>query len=409
MSANWAERERDTNRLVRAIAKYLFENDKVVPEKLYALGKLTWITKSYEGDNPSYIASTKIPALGEALGVEVGRCALPEVARMCSRAMNSSDVEQLILRHTGFTNFYSAYRNSVRGWVEDNFETLADLYGRAYRASGLDDRRQIMTTLTDMSGIPKANHPEVLMRSEYYVTPVLFSLDPKLHLPLINGNEWVQNVLAALDVTDSSLEDQFRAMTRMLGHSGIEDAADLDQVGRAMGKRAIDFVRTETKPPTKALLRRKETRSEKPLQLKDEADIQIIQKGGHQTQRRKHNELTNALQNALGDYTLVEGVSADCMFDVLVKSYDEDGNDLLIEAKNSAESANIRMAIGQLYHYWFGLGNDVKETHVAVLVPDKPSDDVIRFLRQMEIGLFWFQSGQLVTNDDWLVHLAGNS
>ena len=121
-----------------------------------------------------------------------------------------------------------------------------------------------------------------------------------------------------------------------------------------MGKRTIDFVRTETKPPTKALLRRKETRSEKPLQLKDEADIQIIQKAGHKTQRRKHNELTNALQSALGDYTLVEGVSADCMFDVLVKSYNRHGNDLLIEAKNSAESANIRMAVGQLYHYWFG-------------------------------------------------------
>ena len=60
MSANWAERERDTNRLVRAIAKYFFENDQVAPEKLYALGKLTWITRSYEGDNPAYIASTKL-------------------------------------------------------------------------------------------------------------------------------------------------------------------------------------------------------------------------------------------------------------------------------------------------------------------------------------------------------------
>ena len=62
--------------------------------------------------------------------------------------MNSPDVEQLILRHTGFTNFYSAYRNSVRGWVEDNFETLADLYGRAYSASGLDDRRQLVYPAT---------------------------------------------------------------------------------------------------------------------------------------------------------------------------------------------------------------------------------------------------------------------
>ena len=67
------------------------------------------------------------------------------------------------------------------------------------------------------------------------------------------------------------------------------------------------------------------------------------------------------------------------------------------------------MAVGQLYQYWFGLGNNVEEAHIAVLVPDKPSDDVVRFLREMDIGLFWFQSGQLVTNDDWLEHLTGES
>lgn len=409
MSVNWAERERDTNRLVRTVAKYLFEHDQVAPENLYGLGKLTWITNSYEGDNPAYIASTKIPALGEALGIDFGNRSLPEVARLCSQTMNSPGVEQLVLRHTGFTNFYKAYRNSVRGWVDDNFEHLVELYGRSYRASGPEDRRQLIDRLAGMQGIPKANHPEQLMRSEYYVTPILFSLDPDVRFPLINGNEWVQNVLAALDVTGSSLADQFLAMTAMIGHSGIQDAADLDQVGRAMGKRTIDFVHTHTKPPTKALLGKKETRSEKTLPLKDEADIQIIQKAGSRTQRRIHNELTNALQGALGDYTLVEGAGAECMFDVLVKNYDGRGNDLLIEAKSSTESANIRMAVGQLYHYWFGLGNDVDEAHIAVLIPEKPSDDVIRFLRQMNIGSFWFQNGQLVTNDDWLEHLAGAS
>ena len=34
-----------------------------MPSQLYGLSKLSWITNSYVGDNASYIASTKIPAL----------------------------------------------------------------------------------------------------------------------------------------------------------------------------------------------------------------------------------------------------------------------------------------------------------------------------------------------------------
>lgn len=406
MSANWAERERDTNRLVRAIADHLFERDQLAPENLYGLAKLTWITSSYEGDNPAYITSTKIPALGEALGVRFGNQSLPDVARNCRDITGSDQIEQLILRHTGFTNFYKAYRNSVRGWIDENHDDLIVLFREAYRASDRESRLGVVNRVGRMPGIPKANHPEQLMRAEYFVTPVLFSLDSDVGFPLINGNEWVRNVLAALNVTGASLMDQFVAMSEMIGQSGIVDAADLDQVGRAMGNRAVDFIRTPTKTPTKALLGKKETNLEKELPLKDESDVEVIMNSGSKLQRRKHNALTNAFRDALGEYALVEGATPECMFDVLVKNYDGSGNDLLVEAKSSTESANLRMAIGQLYHYWYSLGNDLDDTHLAVLLPHKPSEVDMGFLRAMGVGLMWVENEALQTSDEWLAHLA---
>jgi hypothetical protein len=409
MSANWAERERATNYLVRAVAKFLLDSKQLAPESMYGLGKLTWITNSYEGDNPAYISSTKIPALGAALGIDFGNKSLAQVAGQCARVMGAQDVDQLVLRHTGFTNFYKAYRNSVRDWIDDNHATLINLYSLSYRAAGIDDRRQLIEMLGELPGIPKANNPKQRMRAEYYVTPILFSLDPNLQFPLINGNEWVQNVLAALNVTGASLSDQFEAMNGMLGQAGVEDAADLDQVGRVMGKQTIDLIQTQAKARTKALLGKKQTTGEKTLPLKDEADIQVIQRAGSKLQRRKHNELTNSLQTALGEFTLVEGTGQDCMFDVLVKDYDGEKNDLLIEAKSSAESANIRMAVGQLFHYWFGLGNSLAEAHLALLVPERPTDEILRFLEELEIGALWFEGGRLVTENDWLEHLSSES
>ena len=62
MSVEWAQRQRRTNKLARAIAGYLFEHINITPKQIYGLSKLSWITNSYEGENASYIKSTKILA-----------------------------------------------------------------------------------------------------------------------------------------------------------------------------------------------------------------------------------------------------------------------------------------------------------------------------------------------------------
>ena len=63
MSEDWAERERQTNKLVRLAAEWCFAREKVTYLQLYGLCQLTWITKNYDVQDPAYVRSTKVPGL----------------------------------------------------------------------------------------------------------------------------------------------------------------------------------------------------------------------------------------------------------------------------------------------------------------------------------------------------------
>ena len=243
--------------------------------------------------------------------------------------------------------------------------------------------------------------PEQLMKPEYFLTPAFFMLDREIRFPLINGNEWVQNLLNVLEVADSGLVTQYRAMVALYGQGGIVDAADLDQVGRDLP----DFLSTNKRKATKKLLEHKGTESTGELPLKDEADVEAIKKAGTITQRRIHNQLTNKLRVSLTKFTLLEGRSESCMFDVLVRNYDGNKNDLLIEVKSSVESPHVRMAVGQLFDYWFKLKGD-EEPHLAVLLPERPTKEIEVFLEWLDVGLMWFQNERLCTISKWLKPIA---
>lgn len=93
------------------------------------------------------------------------------------------------------------------------------------------------------------------------------------------------------------------------------------------------------------------------------------------------------------------------MFDVLVTSYDKAKNDLLVEVKSSIESAHVRMAVGQIFHYSFVL-KDNKDPHLAILLPHQPSAEIVSFLQSRRIGLLWFENHKLCTEDSWLACIA---
>jgi hypothetical protein len=404
MSVDWAERQRHTNRLARRLAGHLFARNKITARQLYGLSKIAWITNSYEGEAAAYVVSTKIPALGDVLGHDFSNKPLNQIANEIAEQLGDVTLNDLVIGHSGFTNFYKAYRNSVFTWIEDNLSTLVPLYKAAYNSNNENARLKIVKAITEMPGIPKANHPEHLMKPEYFLTPAFFMLDPEIRFPLINGNEWVQNLLNALKVSDSDLVSQYKAMVALYGKGGIVDAADLDQVGRDLP----DFFTTNERKATKKLLEKKNTDVDGDLPLKDEADVEAIKRAGTITQRRIHNQLTNKLRGLLTKFTLLEGKSDACMFDALVKKYDGDENDLLIEVKSSIESPHVRMAVGQLFDYWFTLKGD-EEPHLAVVLPRRPSKEVEKFLKWMDVGLLWFENDRLCTGNKWLESIACKS
>jgi len=400
MSVDWANRQRNTNYLARKIAGYVFKQAEVMPSQLYGLSKLSWITNSYEGENASYIASTKIPALEDIFDRDYKSLSLEQVSQDIALILKDPSVAKMVQEHTGFTNFYKAYRNSSLEWVKANFNTLLPMYKSAFVATSNKDRKSLIQEIQQTPGIPKANHAEQLMKAEYFLTPALFMLDKEIKFPLINGNKGVKNLLKALDVQGDDLLKQYISMVKLYGTGGIEDAADLDQVGNDLP----DFIETKRKKAKKGLLKDKETKNKNKLPLKDEEDVDVIRKAGTIKQRKVHNQLTNMIRTSLSKYTLLEGRDNSCMFDVLVQKYNQK-EDLIIEVKSSLEQPNIRMAVGQLFDYWYALKGD-EEPHIAILLPEAPDSECVKFLEWMDIGLLWFKKDQLYTSTEWLKQLA---
>lgn len=140
------------------------------------------------------------------------------------------------------------------------------------------------------------------------------------------------------------------------------------------------------------------------LSLKDEDDIAKLQFSIEIKQKRIHNSLTNKLKKILTNYTLLEGNKDNAMYDILVKNYDFSGNDLLIEVKSNSNIESIRLAIGQLFDYWYSLKGDL-EPCLSVFVPNEPNDHVKKLLDWLNIGLLWLSEDKLQTSSDQLKHL----
>lgn len=402
MSENWAERQRRTNRLTRAIARHVFRKNRITSEQLYGLCKLTWITGSYDTADAKYISSTKIPALGSALSRNYDGWSLSDVADDVSRILGTGKSRELVVTHTGFTHFYKPYCNSCRGWLDENRRQVESLFRRAFALASDRQGLEIIQAIQRLPRIPKANVSSHRMKPEYLLTPVIFSLDKRIRFPIINGNEGVRALLSAIGATSLPLDEQYKRMIQLYREGEIRDAADLDQIGSDLP----DFIQVGDRRPSKKLLEQKET-SGNALPIKDENDITSLQKAKTVKHRQLHNVLTNAIRKALASFTLLEGRDSSALFDVLVKNYNNEGEDLLIEVKSSTQSAHVRMAIGQLFDYWFTTYGDCLP-HIAILTPNRPCEATVEMLRWLKIGVLWIENGTLKTCSERLRSLCND-
>jgi hypothetical protein len=405
MAQKWASRMRDTSTLVRSVAQYAFRNGRPNPGQLYGLCKLTWITESFDISAAPYIVSTKIPALGDVFKRDFAKQSLESVAVQIAQIVGEPTIKDSISRHTGFTNFYKAYRNVARDWIDNNYGVLLPLFRAAFESESDSALRAVIAGIAKLPPISLNKGKGKGMRPEYLLTPVFASLDQRGRFPIINGNRGVQKVLTSLGVHGSDLVEQYDAMISLYGKNGIEDFADLDQVGADL-KALVDLPGHSA---TKKLLKPKPLSPPNALSLKDEDDIVSIKKAAMIKQKRIHNKMTNRFWDLANAYTLFEGGKKSAMYDIVVRQYDGE-NDLLIEVKSLTEDAHVRMAIGQLYAYGHQLIDDGEpEPHLAILLPSKPATRLATLLAWLDIGLMWFDGrnyAALDTEDKWLLNFV---
>lgn len=70
----------------------------------------------------------------------------------------------------------------------------------------------------------------------------------------------------------------------------------------------------------------------------------------------------------------------------------------LIEAKSSTRREHIRMAVGQLSDYAFQGRKKFGDPNMAILVPEKPREDIEEWLASLNISLIWHEKGSFLDN-----------
>lgn len=70
----------------------------------------------------------------------------------------------------------------------------------------------------------------------------------------------------------------------------------------------------------------------------------------------------------------------------------------LVEAKGSMSREDIRMAAGQLLDYAFQMRKKFKDPHLAILLPDKPNSDSVKWLEPLGINVIWRSGPSFLDN-----------
>jgi hypothetical protein len=126
-----------------------------------------------------------------------------------------------------------------------------------------------------------------------------------------------------------------------------------------------------------------------PLPYFDEAERIAVNKSDSIFYRDRHDRMTNADKDICKKLEIKRGNDQNCRYDALVKNYDRNGRDLLIEAKPDPDKGSIRIAIGQLFDYRRFLPHRAG-TDLAVLTILEPEQGYQELLLDLQISALWF-------------------
>lgn len=380
----WLQREHDTWRLVRACFAAYIRGKKPTADKLRALCSLTWITRG-----PDNTWNVTLPALRTLTGEKrLADCDFANLSDNLAKAKVAPRIAEAAKNPTGFVNLFPAFRNSCVDWFSPQTKGIYDLFDQAYALKSDEHAKAIYAAIGNLAGVGRQGGGGDLP-PENLLTPVIACLDPRKRCPVINGRDEVRRKLEASGVEKHDLPDQFWAFVKLIHRGGITDAFMLDIV--TVKQLANLSTSAQTKKPHVRL-----PAKNKQLPEKDENEVEVLMKATWTSYIKRHNSMTNRLRSCCesSGKVVYEGSEKECFFDSLVKNYDGEGRDLLIEAKTSTDAAFCRMAVGQLLDYRRQLPGSAT-TDLAVLFDEAPGKHVLDFLGHIGIKALRFAGDKI--------------
>jgi hypothetical protein len=291
-------------------------------------------------------------------------------------------IAEAAAKETGFVNAYRAYRNSLRGWCSTNIRELRAILAAANKLGPNDQGRfDLASKIEQLPPVPTPAEKHRMLAANF-ITPLVACLDPKNKFPIINGEKGVTRRLAKLNLVNRNLKDQVNGFIGLIGQFRIADAFAVDTM-------ADDQIEKIQKRPVKPHKTSSGGGKWAPLHEFDEAERKAVQESRTVTYKKRHNKMTNRLQELFQGLTLTQGNNPDYRYDVLVNDYDRRGRNLLIEAKPDPDKGSIRIAIGQLLDYRRFLPHQVG-IDLATLTIGRPSQNYVELLQDLQITPLWF-------------------
>lgn len=387
MAGTWLDRERRTARLVRACYEEYLAGGSPTQDQLHALCRLTWITKA-DGEPTEGTAAVTAPALAVFLKRPITATEPAELARELRGVGAPRTIVEAAFDAVGFVNFYAGFRNTSRDWLAKNRASVWRILRRVAAAQSDDDIEAAYQQVEELPPLPRPRAGD--LPAFNLITPVLACLDERRRAPIINSRDAVRRRLRVLGLSGSTLVEQCRGLVGLIGQAGIDDAFALDT---ADDEALVQAFKRSRRPNRKSSQTARDTASRKALALRSDEDVETLRAVDPVVIRRRHNRMTNALRRLCdrSKLTLEEGSEPTCLFDALVRNYSGTLRDLLIEVKAETGPAFCRMAVGQLLDYRRQLAN-ATATDIAVLLPGKPSSEMMKFFGFVGVPVLWFDA-----------------
>jgi hypothetical protein len=158
----------------------------------------------------------------------------------------------------------------------------------------------------------------------------------------------------------------------------------------------------ETTPNGPSTLHLDAIREFRNVSQKDEEESIRLQAADQIHTRKVHNQLVNQFTRYCRSAFGIEPEEE--TFDLLLRLPGSESV-LLIEAKSACAGGvgrhQIRQAIGQLFDYRFShWGSRSKKVQIAVLLPDRPPNDIADLLRSLDIGIIWRLGDSFAATED---------